>query len=584
MLGHPTLLKHSFPVIECMSSPKFHIKQIGYLAASQSFAASTEVILLVHNLIKKDLTTSAHPSTVILALTSLPTLLEASPQLAEDLLPDLLRMLTHSKPPVRRIATLVSGKVWALQHSVALEFGHVEKLRAGLTDPDPSVISATVNVMLELARSRPDSLGSLLGLAPDLFDLLTESTNNWMLIKIVKLFAILTPIEPRLVRKLLPPLTNLISSTPAFSLLYECIQTVITGGMLSSSGSSEQASLATTCIDKLSAFLSDSDQNLRYIALKGLSRLLATGHAHLLSQHYDEILTCVDEEDLTIRLKALELIERLTDRSTCKEVVRRLLAQISPNTQTGKGKGKAHTRSPSQPSAAAALRAISSSYDNASPSGMATDAPNAIISSAAVNMAFSNYRYRLLLLILRLTSRSSDDGTQLYVNISNFEWYLDSLVTVAYLSLSFPPPVTPDGQATVGARVAEALLDVTARATSIREVAVKKMRTLLVNEAFSAQHKTVDSRSGHSVRAVNDAAAFIVSEYASPIEAKQIAELLYTKSSQSSVCALCAAKSTARWLQGLSGPSWSEDAMSSVKEHLEEGIVALEKNEEVRIA
>jgi len=170
-----------------MASPKFHIKQIGYLAASQSFGQSTEVILLTHNLIKKDLQSSAHPSTVILALTSLPTLLTASPQLADDLLQDLLRMLTHSKAQLRRIATLVIGKVWASQHSVPLQFNHVEKIRSGLNDEDPTVVSATVNVMLELARSRKDALPSLLGLAPELFDLLTNSTNNWMLIKIVKL-------------------------------------------------------------------------------------------------------------------------------------------------------------------------------------------------------------------------------------------------------------------------------------------------------------------------------------------------------------------------------------------------------------
>lgn len=223
MLGHPAILTYSFNVLECMACPKFHIKQIGYLAASQSFGASTEVILLANNLIKKDLTTSSHPSTVILALTSLPSLLVASPQLAEDILPELLRMLTHSKPQVRRIATLTIGKIWCTSYgqqegdssstpyadndndndfldstsappprhsssiSPPIEFSHLEKLRSGLSDDDPSVVSATVNVMLELARSRKDSLQSLLPLAPELFDLLTNSSNNWMLIKIAKL-------------------------------------------------------------------------------------------------------------------------------------------------------------------------------------------------------------------------------------------------------------------------------------------------------------------------------------------------------------------------------------------------------------
>ena len=202
MLGHPAILTYSFNVLECMASPKFHIKQIGYLAASQSFGSSTEVILLANNLIKKDLTTSSHPSTVILALTSLPSLLVASPQLAEDILPDLLRMLTHSKPQVRRIATLTIGKIWCTSYSNSnngqdtsniIEFSHIEKLRSGLSDDDPSVVSATVNVMLELARSRKDTLQSLLPLAPELFDLLTNSSNNWMLIKIAKLVSPFVP-------------------------------------------------------------------------------------------------------------------------------------------------------------------------------------------------------------------------------------------------------------------------------------------------------------------------------------------------------------------------------------------------------
>lgn len=53
MLGYPQLSTYSFNVIECMSSPKFHIKQIGYLAACQSFGPKTEVSMLTTNLVKK---------------------------------------------------------------------------------------------------------------------------------------------------------------------------------------------------------------------------------------------------------------------------------------------------------------------------------------------------------------------------------------------------------------------------------------------------------------------------------------------------------------------------------------------------
>jgi hypothetical protein len=45
-------------------------------------------------------------------------------------------------------------------------------------------VSAAVNVICELARKNPKNY---LSLAPQLYKLLTTSSNNWMLIKIIKL-------------------------------------------------------------------------------------------------------------------------------------------------------------------------------------------------------------------------------------------------------------------------------------------------------------------------------------------------------------------------------------------------------------
>ena len=59
------------------------------------------------------------------------------------------------------------------------------------------VQSAAVNVICELARKNPKNY---LSLAPLFFKLMTSSTNNWMLIKIIKLVSIiklLLMIEPR---------------------------------------------------------------------------------------------------------------------------------------------------------------------------------------------------------------------------------------------------------------------------------------------------------------------------------------------------------------------------------------------------
>jgi len=43
----------SFHIVEVMSSPKIHLKSVGYLGAVQSFNEDTDVLMLTTNLLKK---------------------------------------------------------------------------------------------------------------------------------------------------------------------------------------------------------------------------------------------------------------------------------------------------------------------------------------------------------------------------------------------------------------------------------------------------------------------------------------------------------------------------------------------------
>lgn len=91
-------------------------------------------------------------------------------------------MLNHSRAHIRKRTVLALFKI-IQQYPDALPYC-LPRLREKLSDPDPSVVSATVNLFCELARRKPNDF---LILAIPLFDLLTFSTNNWMLIKIIKL-------------------------------------------------------------------------------------------------------------------------------------------------------------------------------------------------------------------------------------------------------------------------------------------------------------------------------------------------------------------------------------------------------------
>ncbi|KAI8981412.1 adaptin N terminal region-domain-containing protein [Pilobolus umbonatus] len=436
----------SFHMVEVMSSAKFLHKRTGYLAAALSFQQDTDILMLTTNLMKKDL---ASPSSVDIAIALNGLSQIVTPDLARDLSPDLVSMLNHSRPYIRKKVVLALYKVF-LKYPEALRLSF-PRLKEKLEDPDQSVVSAAVSVICELSRKNPKNY---LSLAPQLFKLLTTSTNNWMLIKIIKLFAALTPLEPRLIKKLLPPLTNLIQTTPAMSLLYECIYTVITGGFLEAAGESGHA-LAATCTNKLRKFLEDPDQNLKYVGLLAMGKLLIT-HPKLVSEHKDIILECIDDEDMSIRLRSLDLVVGMVSRKNIIDIVNRLMGHIMPKTDT---------------SPEASLHAPSTIFD-------------------------AVYRIDIINRIIFMCSQNH------YYHLNDFEWYISILVDIIYAS-----------GVNVGDIVTNQLMDVSVRVKSVREYAVKQMFNLLEDKQFL---ETANKRDSNI--AVLSAAAWICGEYCNYLE------------------------------------------------------------------
>ncbi|XP_069693426.1 AP-3 complex subunit delta-1-like [Periplaneta americana] len=308
-----------FNIIEVMSSAKFTYKRIGYLSSSQSFHSDTELLMLTTNMIRKDLN-SQNQYDAGLALSGLSCFI--SPDLARDLANDIMTLLTSTKPYLRKKAVLMMYKVF-LRFPEALRPAF-PRLKEKLEDPDSGVQSAAVNVVCELARKNPKNY---LSLAPVFFKLMTTSTNNWMLIKIIKLFGALTPLEPRLGKKLIEPLTNLIHSTSAMSLLYECINTVIAVLISISSGMPNHSASIQLCVQKLRILIEDSDQNLKYLGLLAMSKILKT-HPKSVQAHKDLIMQCLDDKDESIRLRALDLLYGMVSKKNLMEIVKKLMVHM----------------------------------------------------------------------------------------------------------------------------------------------------------------------------------------------------------------------------------------------------------------
>ena len=289
----------------------------------QSFDESTEVILLTTNLFKKEFggTLNSTQYDTGLAINSLANI--ATKDLARDCISDLVQLMNHNKPYIRKKAVLCMYKLYVkYPQGLRLTF---DKLKERLDDAESSVISTAVNVICELANKNPRNY---LAMAPKFFKLLTTSSNNWMLIKVVKLLGSLVSEEPRLARKLLEPLATIIKNTQAKSLQYECIYTVTEALPYSKREDGTDAKNAPMviklCSDYLRGFIEDSDQNLKYLGLVGLVKLMKSNPRSVVD-HRDIVLQCLNDDDVTIRTKALELLAGIVSRKSLIDLVHHLM-------------------------------------------------------------------------------------------------------------------------------------------------------------------------------------------------------------------------------------------------------------------
>ncbi|KAF4455236.1 hypothetical protein F53441_2386 [Fusarium austroafricanum] len=484
MVGHD-MSWASFHVLEVMSSPKYHQKRVGYLGAVQSFRPDTEVLMLATNLLKKDLGTTT-PTVISLPIATLPHVI--TPSLALSTLQDLLPRLSHSHSNIRK-KTLVTLYRLALVYPEALRAAW-PKIRERLMDPDedPSVTAAIVNVVCELGWRRPNDF---LPLAPRLFELLVDGGNNWMAIKLIKLFATLTPLEPRLVRKLLPPLTNIIRTTPAMSLLYECINGIIQGGILGNADDSGTDEIATLCVNKLRGMVMiDGDPNLKYVALLAFNKIVTTHH-YLVSQQEDVILECIDSPDITIRIQALDLVQGMVTGDNLMSIVSRLMKQL---------KSSMPTQDRSQPG-------TPPNDPNESEDEFAEPTLRSKVESAPLP---DDYRIDVIGRILGMCSKDN------YSSVLDFDWYIDvltQLVRMAPASRKVDEDMSPaeKARANVSEKIGDELRNVAVKVRVMRSTAVRAAEIIL-------NQLNTDTPPGYSITSgALKSVAWIMGEYSSQL-------------------------------------------------------------------
>lgn len=458
----------SFATIEVMSSTRFAYKRIGYLAASQAFTQDTDVVLLTINTLKKELRASISNGYLSiyeagLAVNCLSNIV--TEDLARELLSEVTNLTSHPQPYLRKKAVLCLLKLFVkYPQGLRLTFGRIQECL--LRDSDPSVVSCVVNVITELSDKNPKNY---LILAPSFFALLTTSSNNWMLIKVVKLLGSLVAEEPRLARKLLEPLSQIVRSTQAKSLLYEAVYTITLSlpHCRKANGSipSNIPSIVALCAKTLKGFLEEEDQNLKYLGLVGFGSLMVSHPKVLASPEYRPlILACLSDEDATIRLRALDLLSGVATKRNVVELVTQLLRHVE--------------------------------------------------------LATGSYMAELIIKIVEICSGNK------YTLIDDFAWYLDVLLILSYYGQGIERNILGDKD--IGKLISDQLVDVTMRVLSVRVHAVHKMIDILFEGSIkyrNARRKTNDAnmpieleKKSQVMPEILRSAAWIIGEYSILIE------------------------------------------------------------------
>uniref|UniRef100_A0A0D3FBS4 AP-1 complex subunit gamma n=1 Tax=Oryza barthii TaxID=65489 RepID=A0A0D3FBS4_9ORYZ len=330
MLGYPT----HFGQMECLkliAAAGYPEKRIGYLGLMLLLDERQEVLMLVTNSLKQDLNHS-NQFIVGLALCALGNICSA--EMARDLSPEVERLMRSRDVNTKKKAALCAIRIVRKVPDLAENFmGLASSL---LKEKHHGILISAVQLCTELCKSSKDALEYLRkncveGLVRILRDVSNSSyapeydvagiSDPFLHIRVLKLMRILGQGDAdcsEYMNDILAQVAtkNESNKNAANAILYECVQTIM--GIEATSG------LRVLAINILGRFLSNRDNNIRYVALNMLMRAI-TVDTQAVQRHRTTILECVKDADASIRKRALELVFLLVNDTNVKPLTKELV-------------------------------------------------------------------------------------------------------------------------------------------------------------------------------------------------------------------------------------------------------------------
>ena len=264
----------------------------------------------------------------------------ASIEMSRDLFSEIESLVSTANPYIRRKAALCAMRICRKVPDLQEHF--VEKAKNLLSDRNHGVLLCGLTLVTSMCEAEEAEGGE--ELMVDLFRPLTVSlvrtlkglassgyapehdvtgiTDPFLQVKILRLLRVLGRGDARTSEQINDILAQVATNTDSSknvgnSILYESVLTIL--DIEADSG------LRVLGVNILGKFLSNKDNNIRYVALNTLIKVVAV-EPNAVQRHRNTILECLRDPDISIRRRALDLSFTLINEGNVRVLIRELLA------------------------------------------------------------------------------------------------------------------------------------------------------------------------------------------------------------------------------------------------------------------
>ncbi|KAF3699524.1 AP-2 complex subunit alpha-2 [Channa argus] len=347
LLGHDIDFGH-MEAVNLLSSNKYTEKQIGYLFISVLVNSNSELIRLINNAIKNDLS-SRNPTFMCLALHCIANV--GSREMAEAFASEIPRILVagDTMDSVKQSAALCLLRLYKTSPDLVLMGEWTSRVVHLLNDQHMGVVTAAISLITCLSQKNPDEFKTCVSLAVSRLSRIVSSASTdlqdytyyfvpapWLSCKLLRLLQCYPPPEDGAVKGRLvecletilnkaqePPKSKKVQHSNAKNaILFEAISLII-------HYDSEPNLLVRAC-NQLGQFLQHRETNLRYLALESMCTLASSEFSHeAVKTHIETVINALKtERDVSVRQRAADLLYAMCDRSNAKQIVAEMLSYL----------------------------------------------------------------------------------------------------------------------------------------------------------------------------------------------------------------------------------------------------------------